>query len=72
MAASQEAIMLEIVSELRRLDSKFVLIRATDPLDELFLARYLASEYPGARLVVPTPDLLFSRDEGGVWTDRLG
>ena len=71
-ALSQEAIMLEIVSELRRLDSKFVLIRATDPLDELFLARYLASEYPGARLVVPTPDLLFARDEGGVLDGSLG
>jgi hypothetical protein len=69
---SQEAIMLEIVSELRRRDSKFILIRATDPLDELFLARYLGSQYPDGRLVVPTPDLLFAREEGGVLDGVLG
>ena len=69
---SQEAIMLEIVSELRRRDSKFILIRATDPLDELFLARYLGSEYPDGRLVVPTPDLLLAREEGGALDGVLG
>jgi hypothetical protein len=71
-ALSQEAIMLAIVSELRRSDSKFILIRATDPLDELFLTRYLSSAYPDARLVVPTPDLLFAREEGGVVDGTLG
>lgn len=71
-AMSQEAIMLSIASELRRHDIKFILIRATDPLDELFLSRYLASEYPDARLVVPTPDLLFARDEGGLIDGTLG
>jgi hypothetical protein len=71
-ALSQEAIMLAIVSELRRSDSKFILIRATDPLDELFLTRYLNSAYPDARLVVPTPDLLFAREEGGVVDGTLG
>lgn len=71
-ALSQEAIMLSIVSELRRHEIKFILIRATDPLDELFLARYLGSQYPDARLVVPTPDLLFARDEGGALDGVLG
>lgn len=64
-AMSQEAVMLAIVSELRLRQSKFILLRATDPLDELFLARYLRNNYPQGRLVVPTPDLLFPRDEGG-------
>jgi hypothetical protein len=71
-ALSQEAIMLAIVSELRRHYSKFILIRATDPLDEMFLARYLSSEYPDARLVVPTPDLLFAREEGGIVDGVMG
>jgi hypothetical protein len=71
-ALSQEAIMLGIVSELRQGSSKFVLIRATDPLDELFLSRYLSSQYPDARLVVPTPDLLFAREEGGVLDGTMG
>jgi hypothetical protein len=71
-ALSQEAIMLAIVSELRQRSAKFVLIRATDPLDELFLSRYLNTEYSQARLVVPTPDLLFARDEGGLLDGALG
>lgn len=71
-ALSQESIMLEIVRELRHYDAKFILIRATDHLDELFLARYLSSQYPDARLVVPTPDLLFAREEGGDVDGTLG
>jgi len=71
-ALSQEAIMLAIVSELRRDEARFIMVRATDPLDELFLARYLGSQYPDARLVVPTPDLLFAREEGGLVDGTLG
>jgi hypothetical protein len=71
-ALSQEAIMLALVSELRRNESKFILIRATNPLDELFLVRYLSSEYPNARLVVPSPDLFFARDEGGLVDGVMG
>jgi hypothetical protein len=71
-ALSQEAIMLAIVSELRRREAKFIMVRATDALDELFLSRYLSSAYPDARLVVPTPDLLFAREEGGVVDGALG
>jgi hypothetical protein len=71
-ALTQESIMLEIVRELRYSDAKFILIRATDHLDELFLARYLGSKYPDARLAVPTPDLLFAREEGGDVDGTLG
>jgi hypothetical protein len=69
---SQEGVMLGILSELRLRQPKFLLLRATDPLDELFLARYLREKYPQGRLVVPTPDLLFPRDEAGNVDGVLG
>jgi hypothetical protein len=69
---SQEALMLGILSELRTRQSKFILLRATDPLDLLFLARYLRDKYPQGRLVIPTPDLLFPRDDGGQLNGVLG
>src|SRR5882762_826738 len=69
---SQEAVMFGILSEIRRRESKMILLRATDPLDELFLARYLRKEYPQARLVVPTPDLLFASGEDGLLNGVLG
>lgn len=69
---SQEAVMLGILSELRRRQSKIILVRATDPLDEVFLARYLRKEYPQGRLVVPTPDLLFASGGDGLLSGVLG
>jgi hypothetical protein len=69
---SQEGVMLAILSELHLREPKFILLRATDPLDELFLARYLRDKYPQGRLVVPSPDLLFPRDEGGQLDSVLG
>ncbi|GAC1639883.1 MAG: hypothetical protein NVS9B14_21210 [Candidatus Acidiferrum sp.] len=60
---SQEAVMLGIVSSLHKHHSKFVILFATDPLDELFLARYLRESYPQGRIVVTTPDLLSAREE---------
>jgi len=60
---SQEAVMLGIVSSLQKHHSKFVVLLATDPLDELFLARYLRESYGQGRIVVTTPDLLSAREE---------
>jgi len=71
-AVNQEAVMRGIVSELQRIEAKFILLRATDPLDEMFLARYLMDNYPQARLVVPTPDLLFSRESNAPLNGVLG
>jgi len=45
---------------------------ATDPVDELFLARYLRREYPQGRVVVITPDLLFMREEDSLLNGVLG
>jgi len=62
MPLSQEAVMLGIVAELRRHNSQYILIRATDPVDQLFLARYLRTEYPQGRIVTIGADMLFRRE----------
>src|SRR5215467_6462096 len=70
MPLSQEAVMMQIISVLRQATErpKLVLIRATDPLDQLFLARYLRTHYPEGRIVVVEPDLLFAREQDGLLT----
>jgi hypothetical protein len=59
---SQESIMQAIVETLRREHAKVVIIRATDPLDVVFLSRYLRQNYPQARLVTVGADLLMIHD----------
>ena len=60
---SQEAEMIGIVNELHMHHIKFTLVLATDPLDQLFLVRYLRQAYPQGRLVITTPDLLLNRQD---------
>src|SRR5262249_51448144 len=43
---SQEGVMLGILSELLLRAPKFILLRASDPLDLLFLVHYLQEKYP--------------------------
>jgi hypothetical protein len=59
---SQEGVLLGIVSELRKHATQFVLLRATDPIDLLFLSRYLAAAYPRGRIVTLGADMLFRRE----------
>jgi hypothetical protein len=59
---SQESILQAIVSTLRRKHAKVVVIRGTDPLDVVFLCRYLRQNYPQARLVTVGLDLLMIHD----------
>jgi hypothetical protein len=59
---SQESILQSIVATLRREHAKVVVIRATDPLDAVFLSRYLRQNYPQARLVTVGVDLLMIHD----------
>lgn len=59
---SEETIMQGIVSTLRSEHAKVVLIRASDPLDMVFLARYLRQNYPQARLITAGADLLMIHD----------
>jgi len=69
---SQESVMLGIVTSLRKHEIKFVVLFATDPLDELFLARYLRQSYPQGQIVVATPDLLAAREEDSLLHGLLG
>jgi len=59
---SQESILREIVAALRKQHAKVVIIRASDPLDMIFLSRYLRQNYPQARLVTADADLLMVHD----------
>ena len=59
---SQESILQSIVATLRHEHVKVVVIRGTDPLDVVFLCRYLRQNYPQARLVTTGADLLMIND----------
>jgi hypothetical protein len=69
---SQEAVMLGIVAQLRDRHPKFVVLRASDAVDQLFLTRYLRQNYPEARVVVTAPDLLYAREDDGLLHGVLG
>jgi hypothetical protein len=59
---SQEAVLLGIVSNLRKHHVDFVVVQATSPLDTLFLCRYLRVAYPEGRIVTIGSDLLFQQE----------
>jgi hypothetical protein len=59
---SQEAVLIGILTELRKHSIEIVLLRATNPLDQLFLSRYLRQAFPQARIVIAGADLLFARE----------
>jgi len=69
---SQEAVMLGILTELQKHHVKFTIVYASDPADQLFLARYLRTGYPQGRVVITDPDLLFSREEDALLRGVLG
>lgn len=59
---SQESQLMAIARELNGRRSKVVAISASDPLDEIFLARFFRRTCPDARLVFVQSDLLMARD----------
>jgi|GEM_PF-2156929 len=69
---SQEAVMLGIISRLHQHHPRLIIIRSSDPVDQLFLARYLRQNFPQGRIVVSSPDLLFSREDDGLLHGVLG
>jgi hypothetical protein len=58
---SQEGVLQSIVRTLRVRGVRFALLRATDPLDAIFLARYLRANCPDVRVLMETTDVLFVR-----------
>jgi DNA-binding transcriptional MerR regulator len=60
---SIEAQLIAIANQLQRARSQFILISASNVLDDLFLAQFLHRACPDARLVILSGgDLLFERD----------
>jgi hypothetical protein len=63
-ALSQEAILQQIVSFLRAHQSEYILLRSSNPLDQLFLSHYLRLAYGQGRIVILGADLLLRRERG--------
>ena len=59
---SKEAVLMKFASELRRGHYQYIGISGSNVLDVLFLANFLRTACPDARLFVPDADLLFERD----------
>jgi hypothetical protein len=59
---SEESVLLGIVSSLHKQHAKFVILKATNTLDEIFLSQYLLRAYPEGRIVTFDEDLLLSRE----------
>jgi len=58
---SQEGVLQRLVRALRINHARFALLRATDPFDAVFLARYLRTNCPDVHLLMETADVLFAR-----------
>jgi len=61
---SQEAVLQQIVSMLRAHQSQYIVLRSSNPLDQLFLSHFLRLTYPEGRIVVEGSDLLLRRETG--------
>jgi hypothetical protein len=61
---SQEAFLMEIVAALRELHARYVVLRSSNTLDQLFLANFLRRSYPDGRIVILGSDLMFIRERG--------
>jgi hypothetical protein len=59
---SQEAVMMGIVTNLSKHHVNFIVLEATNPLDALFLIRYLRAAYSEGRIVAIDTDLLLPRE----------
>ena len=59
---SQESQLMAIQHQLESYHTKYIIISATNVLDELFLAQFLHRAVPDARLVFEGGDLLFERE----------
>jgi hypothetical protein len=63
-ALSQEAVLQQIVSFLRSHESEYILLRSSNPLDQLFLSHYFRLAYAQGRVVILGADLLLRREGG--------
>jgi hypothetical protein len=63
-ALSQEAVLQQIVSQLRIHQSEYILLRSSNVLDQIFLSHYLRLGYPQGRIVILGADQLLRRESG--------
>lgn len=61
---TQEAFLLEIVAALREFHTRYIILRSSNILDQLFLTNFLRRMYPDGRIVILNADLLFAREHG--------
>jgi hypothetical protein len=61
-ALGEESELYGLVSFLRAHHSQYVLLRSSNPLDYLFLSRFLHHAYPEGRVVTVGADMLFRRE----------
>ena len=61
---SNESVLASIAASLTHIDARAVIILATDPLDQLFLARYFHRHAPDTRLVLFNAERLLTRLRG--------
>ena len=62
---SQEAILFDIANTLASRNIEFIIIRSSNPLDQLFLSEFFRRSYPSGRIVLDGADLLFRRGMEG-------
>jgi hypothetical protein len=63
-ALSQEAELQQLVSLMRAHNSQYLLLRSSNPLDQLFLSHFFRMTYPQGRIVIVGADLLLRRETG--------
>jgi len=61
---SNESVLAAIASSIKHLQARAIVIRTSDPLDQLFLARYFRQECPDSRLVLFNAERLLTRLRG--------
>lgn len=59
---SQESTLYEMTNLLKAHRVEFIILRSSNPLDQIFLVRFLRRSYPEGRIVLATADLLFRRN----------
>ena len=62
---AQEATLLDIANRLTEKQIHFIVLRATNSLDQIFLSQFLRRAYPSGRVIIDGADLLFSRGTDG-------
>jgi hypothetical protein len=63
-ALSQEAVLKQLVSVLRAHQAEYLVLRSSNPLDQIFLSYFLRMTYPEGRVVIVGSDLLLRRENG--------